>query len=581
MASDPSTPTPSKPANKPAYEVPVCAGEIKSAYLDWLKSLTQAQLTQIIQSDKRFTKGGFRLTQPALIAHAIAQVCPTPCAISEPIRQTMTQYLAPAQFFERLSVEAITELRRICYVLWGKAFVLLALQWDCRECVRDLAQSWTSQKDFPLPTPDHAHATLSKAFRVLGTNQDAPSKQVKQQSLYDELAQLRQQLKSLRASEEHARQQAQLLTKTQKQLDTTLEQLRLSEQQVRVHTRQIAQLTAELQRESEQRDLCLKAELDHRLATEFHGWLNPPSLPLPTDPVAKQRATDQFERALTAQLNLDPHAAAHLNEIRLAQAEAALQFAIKRHPGLVQFVKDARRSVPTPDPLVSAILQAIQTLDQAHYPNLRLLIDKAHQLNILQDAAAQTLYDAFHKRAATWALEGEVDLAEKGDTEPTNSDLLAQKYPHLALAMTGKAPVIVLIDGHNMIYGLPGRYSPKRGKPLMEADKRNRLIKDITRSFFNLPTSRAWILFDGATASEQAVSENVRVSFSGGVGEHRADRVLVDLIRFFKQLNDSTQSVIPIYLVSNDQGLCGDARKQGAQTITIHHFAAFLTTNPL
>ena len=47
---------------------------------------------------------------------------------------------------------------------------------------------------------------------------------------------------------------------------------------------------------------------------------------------------------------------------------------------------------------------------------------------------------------------------------------------------------------------------------------------------------RIWIVFDGHDENVQLLGTNVRVSYTGGTGEHRADKFIVDFVRMAKYL---------------------------------------------
>jgi hypothetical protein len=131
---------------------------------------------------------------------------------------------------------------------------------------------------------------------------------------------------------------------------------------------------------------------------------------------------------------------------------------------------------------------------------------------------------------------------------------------------------MLLIDGHNVLFGLPVRYNPPRGGAVNDAEKRKKLTADIVRLAAPNPAVRAWIVFDGPTRHDTQAAPNVRVTYSGGNGEHRADNVILDNIRFFRSASPETT----VFLVSNDQDLCQSARKLGAQTVAVLDLGAFL-----
>ena len=47
---------------------------------------------------------------------------------------------------------------------------------------------------------------------------------------------------------------------------------------------------------------------------------------------------------------------------------------------------------------------------------------------------------------------------------------------------------------------------------------------------------RIWIVFDGHDENVRLIGANVRVSYTGGAGEHRADKFIVDFVRMAKYL---------------------------------------------
>jgi hypothetical protein len=104
------------------------------------------------------------------------------------------------------------------------------------------------------------------------------------------------------------------------------------------------------------------------------------------------------------------------------------------------------------------------------------------------------------------------------------------------------------------------------------SDKRKKLTDDIVRITAPNPAVRAWIVFDGPKRHDAQAAANVRVTYSGGAGEHRADGVILDNIRFFR----SASPDIGVFLVSNDGDLCQSARRLGAQDIPVLELGAFL-----
>jgi hypothetical protein len=171
---------------------------------------------------------------------------------------------------------------------------------------------------------------------------------------------------------------------------------------------------------------------------------------------------------------------------------------------------------------------------------------------------------AFRKRfAAVEALGVPPPESDKDATKPAVS--------LLGSALAGQKPLMLLVDGHNALFGLPTRYNPQRGSAASEGDKRNKLVADIIRITAPNPAIRVWVVFDGPERTDTQASPNVRVTYSGGVGEHRADNVLLDNITFFRTADPN----MAILLVSNDTDLCKAAARKGAQIVPVMNLGTF------
>ncbi len=88
---------------------------------------------------------------------------------------------------------------------------------------------------------------------------------------------------------------------------------------------------------------------------------------------------------------------------------------------------------------------------------------------------------------------------------------------------------LAIIDGWNALLGSASILTPEERRADPPA-KRDRLCA-IARSWLDAhPRDIAWIVFDGARADGH-VDGRLRVSFTGGTGAHRADRMICDYLR--------------------------------------------------
>lgn len=86
-----------------------------------------------------------------------------------------------------------------------------------------------------------------------------------------------------------------------------------------------------------------------------------------------------------------------------------------------------------------------------------------------------------------------------------------------------------IIDGWNALLGSASILAPDERRSNMQT-KRTRLCKVVQDWLSKHPNNYAWIIFDGAHANGYTDCR-LRISFTGGTGEHRADRMICDYLR--------------------------------------------------
>jgi len=146
---------------------------------------------------------------------------------------------------------------------------------------------------------------------------------------------------------------------------------------------------------------------------------------------------------------------------------------------------------------------------------------------------------------------------------------------HAAVSVEGerpREPEIILVDGHNVIHGLPAKYAKPSGNSGADIRERGRLAQDIARRFERTPQARVQIIFDGPRHQETCVVPNVTVVYSGGSGQHRADDCILERIVFFKREFPEMR----LTLVSDDVALCVKAEKKGATVQGVKEFGKLM-----
>ena len=107
---------------------------------------------------------------------------------------------------------------------------------------------------------------------------------------------------------------------------------------------------------------------------------------------------------------------------------------------------------------------------------------------------------------------------------------------------------LLIVDGWNAILG-----SENIG------GWRDRLTQLAREWLASHPADRAWIVFDGPNESG-CVEDRLRISYTGGSGAHRADRLVCDYLRM-RQYGGQKGRVV---VVTNDKDFRKDAERLGA-----------------
>ena len=543
--------------------------------------------------DPSFKHGGFRPGQTApvrkrLLAIATSDNVPLPA----PPRRLLTRHSLNHTVVSRLSENTITELRHELAALFGTHRLILALQLDSRPEANKLAEHWlTNNTSFRSLSPQDAAQRL---YNALGTICDAcgttgngiattkESWSDERRTLSEEIRDLRTQLRTLRSAEDRARNSQQQNETLTSELSSLKAALKEAESSIRTANNTIATLETQLADELKHRERRLQSALTTALATEFAGWLASGHAVETESKYKSQNTTDIIERATQAlerQATVDRHSGnrttiiARLDTLHQIQDRLhdALANAIVQTPELPLAAKEVEAEISRLENLIG-ITQPTTEIERTLHTrlhsangnalyNINLLIERMQEFNTFDNTALERLNQAIAQRRTALMAIG---APPEGDAPE----------PVLALrrSLSGRSPAILLIDGHNLLFALQGRYMPASGAAVPDKEKRARLVADIVRVVSPHPTCRAWIVFDGPEPSEESPAPNVKVSYSGGIGDHRADKSILANIRYLRDAD----STIPIILTSNDNELCGQARRLGALTIAATDIGALL-----
>ncbi|MFZ4394867.1 MAG: hypothetical protein ACOYOU_04485 [Kiritimatiellia bacterium] len=561
-----------------------------------LDALPDPDLSALAQQDPAFQSGGFRAGNTAALRARALQLAAGSPPVSDALRGLLRTHSLNRPLVGLLSAATLTDLRHELALLFGGPRMLLAMLADAREEVRETAARWLRQEPVflamdPATATTHLHDTFARLLEAAGAGTSAAAVSVTRETWKDAREQLEQQLRDSRTEARRLKGVDDRLARLREQLtardgELSAAQTRLveAERQARTAVREREAATTELARELRYREERLLASVEARLATETAAWLAPMRavavevsaaatsgdalLARAEEALARQAATDRHNgnrqilaarfAALTQALDKARDALANalhpLPELAMVESELAAE---TRRLGILL----NRRPGRTPLEELLAARMALAT--SAELQSMRGVVAQLTAIGAFDAETAARLNEALANRlrlAYATSLPG----AHEMDDDPTPPGVLRR-------ALRGGCAAILLIDGHNVLFGLQGRYLPPQGVAVPTSAARNRLVEDVIRLAIDRPTCRAWVVFDGPTRSESTPAKNVRVTYSGGEGEHRADAALLDNIRFFRAGGD-----FPILLVTNDNALAGEARRLGANILSALEFSAFL-----
>jgi len=559
--------------------------------------LSDGDLAMLAAMEPAFQTGGFRNSKPPIIRTRLRQLVTGSQPISEMLRKHLAKRSRMASLADLLPPDVICDNRHAFVALTSASTFFVALLLDARTEIREKAEAWMKEESpFLALAPEDAIKQLRDIFEplteLLGASasdglpvtQEAWRAQKEQLDL--RIRDLNEQNRRLRGVDDKLAGLLRQLKTAETQLASTKEKLDEAEKTLRQKNAETEKLVAALNKETTNRDERLTVALNLALAKEFFGWLGT-ARALEAQAQAVDPYSDvlkQAEAALAHQAELDRHTGNRMTlESRLVELEQmhsriiqTLEHAIRQSPELkrieatlsseIEKLRGVLYSAEAASPIENLLIERIHAAPDNTLPALRPLPDQLTAAGLLQPDSRGRVMKAFRKRFAALEALGVTLPEEEKDARKPAVSLLGR-------ALAGQKPLMLLVDGHNALFGLPTRYNPQRGSAASEGEKRNKLVADIVRVTAPNPAVRVWVVFDGPQRMDTQASANVRVTYSGGEGEHRADAVLLDNIKFFRAA-DPTMAVL---LVSNDSDLCKDAARQGAQTVPVMDLGTFFT----
>ncbi len=491
-------------------------------------------------------------------------------------------YSGEIRFLQSLSLSLLQEYYVPLISLFGKATLCLSGLLSEEVERRTWAKELTKQTLCEILPEDAAKTRLSPIFHVLlqklgnapmGSTRAQEKIATLERALEEAGKKLTRDVRALR--DEHAKENREWKD-VKNTLTFSIEELK----------RQLEIAQREVEKERALQERHAHELLAAKQVALFGEWLKPH---LEREAIAQQSIEDvlayadeaiqyqsRYDRASENAQRLQQQVEAL--EEKLCQVNRVLCMANAKSPQILRAKAELekeldrlRRQLPTCtySPLAQAMMEKLNAATDAELPAILTWMESTEKLNLLSKAEVREIRTLYARRVSIW--DTTAPTVEDDSIFDAEELAIEKRNAELCAALRGHAPMLLFLDGHNILNGL-GRYRQRRGQARTHEANRKLLEKDLSLLLRNLPETFAHLVWDGATMSVTDIAENIQRHYSGGGNaEHRADNYILDQLKYYSEHTD-----IPLVLVTDDNDFGGAARRMGAKVCRLHDFEAFL-----
>ncbi len=266
------------------------------------------------------------------------------------------------------------------------------------------------------------------------------------------------------------------------------------------------------------------------------------------------------------------HKLTQLREARERLAQAT-QTALSPIPRLKEVLAEVEEEIAriqkvlaherTDNPLIEKLLISVNhAADWNETRRCSEMLQHLVDFNLVRTDERRRVYDAIQRK---FSLLEEIACGRESEA-PDHGWSLRN-------AIFRNSPSLLILDGHNLLFGLEDIFRPDfdaDGHPGSKA--RRHLVSMVRHLADSRPNLRVRICFDAPHHQTVTVSSNVEIEYSGGQGEHRADNRITEqlAIRRTEELEQKW------FVVSDDRAVRREALKYGAQYVPVDLFAVLL-----
>ena len=208
--------------------------------------------------------------------------------------------------------------------------------------------------------------------------------------------------------------------------------------------------------------------------------------------------------------------------------------------------------------LLASINEA-HTLDELS--EVRQFIQQATAFDLLHREDLHGLYRAMDNKAGL--LYDRAEIRSEGRAGSPKSRFFLRR------AVAQGDPFTLFIDGHNVLFELEDIFGQYFVDGFPGTRARGEFGNCLTR-IFDKPGADVLLYFDSDEPKQHSLSDQVRVMYSGGKGENRADEAILKHLMVFNQSGSSAL----LCLVTRDADFARQAREMGVIIMHPEEFAA-------
>ncbi len=371
------------------------------------------------------------------------------------------------------------------------------------------------------------------------------------------------------------------ITKKEKEIDSLQTDLKTARSESNTREEQLSEATEDLNKLRTSLQKRIEQGVGEALSGTLRKWLVPARNVEVALAGAKQsdlagRAAEVLKRQHTVDLNYGNRAAlAQLigeRRLLLAELQRARREALNPLPELRGIADQVEREIgdlehrlELPEQDVAAAASGLlartneaQTLDELS--EMRQFIQQAAAYELLHRKDLHRIYRALDDKAGLLYDKAEVFGETKGGASKTRF--------FLRLAVANGEFFTLFIDGHNVLFELKEVFGQYFADGLPGTKARVEFANRITR-IFDKPGADVLLYFDGDDPQQHTLSDQVRIIYSGGTGEHRADAAILKHLMAIGQ----SGALAPLCLVTGDADFARQARGIGVIIMHPEEFA--------